>query len=101
MREAFIRRLGGMTGDCAGAMIEVIEALALVALVVRASARGRIRGTLQIAVIPGHPLIFLAERVHSRECTSPCAVLLQREEEVAPRGIVMNPGGRLVFGLSD
>lgn len=32
MRRAFIRRLGGMTGDCAGAMIEVIEALSLVAL---------------------------------------------------------------------
>jgi adenosylcobinamide-GDP ribazoletransferase len=32
MRRAFIRRLGGMTGDCAGAMIEVIEALSLVTL---------------------------------------------------------------------
>ena len=38
MRGAFTRRLGGMTGDCAGAMIEVIEALTLVALVLRASA---------------------------------------------------------------
>jgi adenosylcobinamide-GDP ribazoletransferase len=33
MRGAFIRRLGGITGDCIGAMIEVIEALALAALV--------------------------------------------------------------------
>lgn len=32
MRRAFIRRLGGITGDCAGAMIEVIEGLSLVAL---------------------------------------------------------------------
>jgi adenosylcobinamide-GDP ribazoletransferase len=32
MRRAFIRRLGGVTGDCAGAMIEVIEALSLVTL---------------------------------------------------------------------
>jgi len=32
MRIAFIRRLGGITGDCAGAMIEVIEVLSLVAL---------------------------------------------------------------------
>jgi adenosylcobinamide-GDP ribazoletransferase len=33
MRAAFVRRLGGITGDCIGAMIEVIEALALAALV--------------------------------------------------------------------
>ncbi len=32
MRAAFMRRLGGITGDCAGAMIEVIEALSLVAI---------------------------------------------------------------------
>jgi len=32
MRRAFIRRLGGVTGDCVGAMIEVIEALSLVTL---------------------------------------------------------------------
>ena len=32
MRRAFVRRLGGMTGDCAGAMIEVSEALSLVTL---------------------------------------------------------------------
>jgi adenosylcobinamide-GDP ribazoletransferase len=32
MRRAFIRRLGGVTGDCAGAMIEVSEALSLVTL---------------------------------------------------------------------
>jgi len=32
MRRAFVRRLGGITGDCVGAMIEVIEALALVSL---------------------------------------------------------------------
>jgi adenosylcobinamide-GDP ribazoletransferase len=32
IRRAFIRRLGGMTGDCAGAMIELIEVLSLVAL---------------------------------------------------------------------
>jgi len=33
MRGAFIRRLGGITGDCIGAMIEVIEALTLVVIV--------------------------------------------------------------------
>jgi adenosylcobinamide-GDP ribazoletransferase len=33
MRTAFVRRLGGVTGDCIGAMIEVIEALALAAIV--------------------------------------------------------------------
>jgi adenosylcobinamide-GDP ribazoletransferase len=32
VRRAFVRRLGGMTGDCAGAMIEIIEALSLVTL---------------------------------------------------------------------
>jgi adenosylcobinamide-GDP ribazoletransferase len=32
MRRAFIRRLDGVTGDCAGAMIEVIEAVSLVTL---------------------------------------------------------------------
>jgi adenosylcobinamide-GDP ribazoletransferase len=32
MRRAFIRRLGGITGDCAGAMIELIEVLTLLAL---------------------------------------------------------------------
>ena len=32
MRRAFIHRLCGMTGDCVGAMIEVIEALSLVTL---------------------------------------------------------------------
>jgi adenosylcobinamide-GDP ribazoletransferase len=32
MRRAFIRRLGGITGDCAGAMIEVTEALLLITL---------------------------------------------------------------------
>jgi adenosylcobinamide-GDP ribazoletransferase len=32
MRRAFVRRLGGITGDCIGAMIEVIEALALAAV---------------------------------------------------------------------
>jgi len=32
MRRAFIRRLGGVTGDCAGAMIEISEALSLVTL---------------------------------------------------------------------
>ena len=35
MRRAFFRRLGGMTGDCAGAMIEVSEALSLVTLACR------------------------------------------------------------------
>jgi adenosylcobinamide-GDP ribazoletransferase len=34
MRRAFIARLGGMTGDCAGAMIEVIEALGMVSVAV-------------------------------------------------------------------
>ena len=38
MRRAFIRRLGGATGDCAGAMVEVIETLTLVALALTASA---------------------------------------------------------------
>jgi adenosylcobinamide-GDP ribazoletransferase len=38
LRRAFVRRLGGMTGDCAGAMIEVIEALTLVAGVLTVSA---------------------------------------------------------------
>lgn len=32
MRRAFIRRLGGITGDCVGAMIEASEALSLAAL---------------------------------------------------------------------
>ena len=32
MRRAFVRRLGGITGDCAGAMIEVIEAMSLIAM---------------------------------------------------------------------
>jgi adenosylcobinamide-GDP ribazoletransferase len=32
MRRAFVRRLGGMTGDCAGALIEVIEAASLITL---------------------------------------------------------------------
>ena len=34
MRRAFVRRVGGVTGDCAGAMIEVIEAVSLVAVTV-------------------------------------------------------------------
>ena len=38
MRRAFIRRLGGMTGDCAGAMIEVIETFTVVALALSTSA---------------------------------------------------------------
>jgi adenosylcobinamide-GDP ribazoletransferase len=38
MRRAFIRRLGGMTGDCAGAMVEVIETLTAVALALTVSA---------------------------------------------------------------
>jgi adenosylcobinamide-GDP ribazoletransferase len=38
MRRAFIRRLGGMTGDCAGAMVEVIETFIVVALALSASA---------------------------------------------------------------
>ena len=32
MRRAFVRRLGGVTGDCVGAMIEVSETLSLVTL---------------------------------------------------------------------
>jgi adenosylcobinamide-GDP ribazoletransferase len=32
MRRAFVRRLGGMTGDCTGALIEVTETLTLVIL---------------------------------------------------------------------
>lgn len=32
LRRAYIRRLGGVTGDCVGALIEVIEALTLVTL---------------------------------------------------------------------
>jgi cobalamin synthase len=32
MRRAFVRRLGGITGDCAGAIIEVIEVFSLVAV---------------------------------------------------------------------
>jgi adenosylcobinamide-GDP ribazoletransferase len=32
MRRAFLRRLGGMTGDCAGALIEVIETVSLITL---------------------------------------------------------------------
>jgi adenosylcobinamide-GDP ribazoletransferase len=32
MRRAFVRRLDGVTGDCAGAMIEIIEAVSLVAI---------------------------------------------------------------------
>lgn len=32
MRAAFLQRLGGVTGDCVGAMIEVIETSALVGL---------------------------------------------------------------------
>ena len=39
MRWAFIRRLGGMTGDCAGAMIELIELLSLVVLALQSTAR--------------------------------------------------------------
>jgi len=39
MRRAFVRRLGGITGDCVGAMIEVIEALALVSLLFLSRAR--------------------------------------------------------------
>jgi adenosylcobinamide-GDP ribazoletransferase len=38
MRRAFIRRLGGLTGDCAGAMVEVIETFTVVALALSASA---------------------------------------------------------------
>jgi adenosylcobinamide-GDP ribazoletransferase len=38
MRRAFIRSLGGMTGDCAGAMVEVIETLTVVALALTVSA---------------------------------------------------------------
>ena len=38
MRRAFIHRLGGMTGDCAGAMVEVIETLTVVALALSGSA---------------------------------------------------------------
>ena len=37
MRRAFIRRLGGMTGDCAGAMVEVIETFTVVALALTVS----------------------------------------------------------------
>jgi adenosylcobinamide-GDP ribazoletransferase len=33
MRRAFVRHVGGITGDCAGAMIELIEAASLVTLV--------------------------------------------------------------------
>jgi adenosylcobinamide-GDP ribazoletransferase len=29
MQRGFVRRLGGMTGDCAGAMIEVTEAISV------------------------------------------------------------------------
>jgi adenosylcobinamide-GDP ribazoletransferase len=35
MRRAWMRRLGGMTGDCIGAMIEVIETLTLVTIAAR------------------------------------------------------------------
>lgn len=35
LRRAWMRRLGGMTGDCAGAMIEIIETVALVTLAAR------------------------------------------------------------------
>jgi adenosylcobinamide-GDP ribazoletransferase len=38
MRRAFIHRLGGMTGDCAGAMVEIIETFTVVALALSASA---------------------------------------------------------------
>jgi adenosylcobinamide-GDP ribazoletransferase len=38
MRRAFIRRLGGMTGDCAGTLVEVIETVTLVALALATSA---------------------------------------------------------------
>jgi adenosylcobinamide-GDP ribazoletransferase len=38
MRRVFILRLGGMTGDCAGAMVEVIETFIVVALALSASA---------------------------------------------------------------
>jgi adenosylcobinamide-GDP ribazoletransferase len=34
MRRAFVRRLGGVTGDCVGAMIEVIETVSLVGLTI-------------------------------------------------------------------
>lgn len=37
MRRAYIHRLGGMTGDCAGALVEVIETLSLIALAVLVS----------------------------------------------------------------
>jgi len=33
MRRAFVKRLGGVTGDCIGAMVEVVETSALVAIV--------------------------------------------------------------------
>jgi len=33
MRRAFVKRLGGVTGDCIGAMLEVVETSALVAIV--------------------------------------------------------------------
>ena len=36
MRRTFIRRLGGLTGDCAGAMVEVIETFTVVALALSA-----------------------------------------------------------------
>lgn len=38
MRRAFVHRLGGMTGDCAGALVEVIETLTVVALALTAPA---------------------------------------------------------------
>lgn len=38
MRRAFIRRLGGITGDCIGAMVEAIETLTIVTLMLTASA---------------------------------------------------------------
>jgi hypothetical protein len=34
MRRAFIRRVGGITGDCAEALLEVIETVSLVSILI-------------------------------------------------------------------